>query len=318
MLIETTRAIHTMWDHVCRNESINIRFISPTVATFLASVRLSRINAEIRIDPSRRGHAEQSGLNLALTRNYAQMSQASREEMQRARSSENKPTRSRLTTLFHHAEIESCNVALNDLLFAQLEKLLPATTLSMVAKVVGELHDNVASHANGRGFSAAQFYRGGRGNPDRLELSIADGGWGFMRNVRSVLPLINSHEAAIRWCLEKGNTSKRNTENESEIPFPSDFEDPYSEGGSGQRDHHMGWGLWLLHELVLSTGGELWIWSGDCSFVIRSNGEEVVERTKSYWPGVIITLMFYPETARTLIERGPTDRLEFLAEELGL
>ena len=83
---------------------------------------------------------------------------------------------------------------------------MPRFVLDKTARVVGELHDNVASHASGRGFSAAQFYRQGR---SRLEIAIADGGSGFLRNVRRVMPNITTHGAAIEWCLKKGNVSVR-------------------------------------------------------------------------------------------------------------
>jgi hypothetical protein len=316
MLIDTTRSLIAMWSRAARNEPIDVRFITPMVATFLATARLSRPSLDIRIDPRRRHHAEQSGLNHALERRYEHMSRAAQSGGSKA-SGDSRPTWSRLTTLFHHAEIESCNQAINDLLFAQMEKSLPATTISAVAQVVGELHDNVASHAHGRGFSAAQFYLGGGGSPDRLELAVADGGRGFLRNVRAVLPELTSHAEAVRWCLQKGNTSSRGAAPTRDIPSADDRDDPYAETGSHQRDHHMGWGLWLLHELARSTGGELWLWSGDCSFVLRSNGEEVVERTEYPWPGVLITLMFYPENADR-IRRASSERLESLAKELGL
>ena len=111
-----------------------------------------------------------------------------------------------------------------------------------IARIIGELHDNVASHSNGRGFSSAQFYPGYRGHPDCLEISEADAGWGFLRKVHRIIPDVRTDAEAITWCLKKGNTTWRASITPND---PYGFPDPYAEpiGHSGQADHHMGWGL---------------------------------------------------------------------------
>lgn len=303
-------AIMTMWSRVARGEPVELRFIQPVISTFLACARLARptLHVHLREDkPGLREYAERSGLSEALTGNFAALS-GPRRGLQGL-------TWSPLTTLFHHAEIEACNQTINDLIFAQLAEM-PGAALNSLAKIVGELHDNVASHASSRGFSAAQFYPENHGHPARLELSVADHGRGFLRNVRRTRPAINSDADAIRWCLEKGNTAAVPGELSR---HPAEWNDPYAgtDGGAGQQDHHMGWGLWLLSELVRSTGGELWIWSGEASYTINRDGRDDVSSTSPPWSGVIINITFYPANLRS--SSGPnSERIRALAEELGL
>lgn len=304
------KTVMTLWSRIDRGEQIEVRFIQPVIATFLACARIARPQMHVNFRPDKPGldeYAERSGLSDALAGNFAALGSP--------RGGNQGVTWSALTTLWHHAEIEACNQTINDLLFAQLSGM-PAGAMNSLARVVGELHDNIASHASGRGFSAAQFYPANHGHPPRLELSVADAGQGFLRNVKRVHPTIRDHADAIRWCLKKGNTAAL----QNDSPTPStDWNDPYAEteGVSGQRDHHMGWGLWLLSELVRSTHGELWIWSGDASYTISHDGSEVISPAYLPWSGVVINLTFFPDSisARTAADSA---KIQALAEELGL
>ncbi len=50
-----------------------------------------------------------------------------------------------------------------------------------ICKVVGELHDNIVSHARGLGYSAAQVYTHPRHR--EVQIAVADGGHGLLRSV---------------------------------------------------------------------------------------------------------------------------------------
>ncbi len=225
-------------------------------------------------------------------------------------------TWSHLTTLYRHDEIAACNKTINDLLFARLAAI-PRLVVDAFARVIGELHDNVASHANGRGFSSAQFYPGHHGHPDRLEISVADAGRGFLHNVCRFVPTINTDSQAITWCLQKGNTAWIAPTAAVEH---HGWSDPYAESADrgAQADHHMGLGLWLLCELVRMTQSTLWIWSGWASYALREDGTVHMETTTIRWPGVLIDIVAYPARARQVDFSQMTAKLGKLAEELGL
>lgn len=289
---------------VLANQPCEADFVFPALACVLAASRLrTGRDPAVTFKDASNSYADHSGLRSALCGGY--------EEMVRPRTEGQ--TWSRLTTLYRHAEIEGCNQAINDLIFHQMAGM-PRSVLDKIAKVVGELHDNVASHASGRGFSAAQFYRKGR---PRLEVAIADGGTGFLRNVHRVEPSITNHGAAIEWCLTKGNTAWRPPSQKAHL---LDRCDPYSDDHdrAGQRDHHMGLGLWSLTELVRATRGTLLVWTGDAAYSLFSDGATRLVQTPVGWSGVVIELVLYPDQAIQVDLDPSSPRLESLAKELGL
>lgn len=85
-----------------------------------------------------------------------------------------------------------------------------------------------------------------------------------------------------------------------------------------QSDHHMGWGLWLLSELVRMTKSTLWIWTGNGSYTLREDGSEQIETTTIKWPGVLIDVTMYPERARQVDFAPLSTKLKQLGEDLGL
>lgn len=291
-------------------QTAEVRFLRPVISTILACSRLHlrRAPSVSFVAKDAAEYATHSGLSLALAGDY--------DAMVRPRGHYEGLTWSHLTTLYQHVEIEACNKTINDLLFAQLTAL-PPKVVDAIARIIGELHDNVASHSNGRGFSSAQFYPGHRGHLDCLEVSVADVGWGFLRMVHRIIPDIQTDAEAIKWCLQKGNTTWRPSISPGDLhEFPYPYAEPV--GHSGQADHHMGWGLWLLSELVRTTHSTLWIWSGNASFTLSEDGSEKMETTPIKWPGVLIDLTVYPDKA-SLVDFAPmTAKLGKLAEELGL
>ena len=114
-----------------------------------------------------------------------------------------------------------------------------------LAKVVGELHDNVASHASGLGFSCAQAYNDA--GAKRIEFALADRGRGMLRNVRELFPEVESHPEAIAWCLKRGNTTARNESDPWAQRLPDDAmvsPFPGNTRPESREDHHIGEGLW--------------------------------------------------------------------------
>ncbi len=166
-----------------------------------------------------------------------------------------------------------------------------------LCEVIGELHDNVWSHGQGLGFSIAQYYQ----KSNRIEFAIVDCGKGFLRELNSAnVPGINNHEDAIRWCITRGNSSKK---------FKEEFDDgwgqwvpediTYSSNAFAQakipqvssrdENHHEGLGLAKLVDLVKNTRGNLQIISGDTILDIQNGSdEEKYCRIPYPWNGVII------------------------------
>lgn len=124
-------------------QTAEIRFVRPVISTILACSRIisGRTPLVSYLADNADEYATHSGLEFALVGNY--------QAMIRPRGRDEGRTWSHLTTLYQHAEIEACNKTVNDLLFRQLEEI-PRLVVDAIARVIGELHDNVASHSNGR------------------------------------------------------------------------------------------------------------------------------------------------------------------------
>ncbi len=291
-------------------QSLTPDFIFPSLSCVLAASRLHQGAAPlVSFSEKCQSYADQSGLIHALAGRY--------ENMVRPRSITEGQTWSHVTTLYQDAEVEQCNQTINDLLFAQLGGVA-RFVVDQTARVVGELHDNVASHACGRGFSAAQFYRAGPHSSARLEIAIADAGMGLLKNVSRAIPTIDTSAEAITWCLQKGNTTWRPPL--PGLPDPTSWADPYAEEAdrSGQHNHHMGWGLWLLTELIRRTGGSLWIWTGDASYTLNNTGVSRVVSRCLPWQGVVIEITLFPDRVHAVDTDPGLATLQRLAEELGL
>lgn len=79
----------------------------------------------------------------------------------------------------------------------------------------------------------------------------------------------------------------------------------------------MGWGLHLLTELIRASQGELWIWSGNTSFVLHRDGTSAYTTTSIAWRGVMVNMTLFPASAQAMTwDNSP--RLQTLAEDLGL
>jgi hypothetical protein len=229
-------------------------------------------------------------------------------------------TYSRLTRLANHNEVDGCNGVISDLLHEQVKTAGNERFVHSVVKVVGELHDNVASHARGVGFSAAQLYN--VQGKQHIEFAIADCGCGMLFNVRRAKPGITSDKAAIEWCLVRGNTTAVARE-EWDQRMPDDVAVsplPASVRSFTTENHHVGEGLWTLTELVRLAKGALWIWSGDCQYLVDVSGK-VATTVGGYvpWKGLAIEVHLDIDRAQQVGSNGLTEsKLEQIAVRLGL
>ncbi len=221
----------------------------------------------------------------------------------------------KLTKLATHDEVDACNAIVNDLFTYQLGGYSPVV-IRQLTKVIGELHDNVASHANGAGFSCAQVYRDPAGQ--RIEFAVADAGCGMLENVSRKTPAIVDDRSAIRWCLQKGNTTAITTGDWAQR-LPDDAVcNPYPEGIEtfATEDHHLGEGLWQLAELVRGSSGSLAVLSGTGEYFV-AEGKESVKKSALAWPGVVIEFeITVPLDAGEA--QLQSDRLEEIAKRIGI
>lgn len=185
-------------------------------------------------------------------------------------------------------------------------------------EVIGELHDNVWSHGQGLGFSIAQYY------PTRniIEFAIVDCGKGFLRELNSAkVPGINNHEDAIKWCIKRGNSSKKYKEEfddgwgqwvPEDITYSSNAFSQANIPQVSTRDenHHEGLGLSKLVDLVKNTRGNLQIISGDTILDIQNGSdEEKYCRIPYPWSGVIIGCSIPTNTVYTSTSNKDFDDL---------
>jgi hypothetical protein len=258
-----------------------VTFVSPIVSTMLAAACNNGaipVQDRTKYAPGVKGYADNCGLSAVLNGTYEFPQRSGKQGHSYAK----------LTRLSSHSEVDCCNQIINDLIFEHLEQF--GCVAGHLAKVVGELHDNVASHAGGLGYSSAQVYNDGAGR--RIEFAIADGGCGMLRNVRQVVPNLASHAEAIAWCLVRGNTTARRGSDGWEQRLPDDATiSPYppSAATRSQEDHHIGEGLWKLAELTKNLDGRLWVTSGDGQVLLES-GKQTVSNSRMNWSGVAIEL----------------------------
>lgn len=256
-----------------------VEWVSPILSCLFAAGSIADRSTihKINFSSSVEGYANSCGLTDVLVG----------KPMTLTRSGRQGATYTRITRLATHSEVDHCNSIINDLIFEQFSGF-SESIVSLLAKVVGELHDNVASHASGVGFSAAQVYTDGSNR--RIEFAIVDAGCGMLKNVRTINPSIQTDPEAIGWCLKRGHTTAKYTGDGWEQRVPEDmvaFPFPVSTSRVTSEDHHIGEGLWALSELIRITQGALWILSGAGEY--RYLNEEVrLAESQITWPGVAI------------------------------
>jgi hypothetical protein len=271
-----------------------VRFVTPPLAVCLAArFAANRAGAATFIGDSL-GYATNVGLMDAL-RGQSPVPQAG------ALSGR---TYSPLTRVQCHADVEPSNAKLNGLLRARLAGYEQAM-VDRVCKVVGELNNNVASHSQGFGFSAAQVYEG-----RRLLFAVADSGRGFLHNVRKAADDVRCHDDAIGWAFVRGNTSAGPRSDMGQRWAPS-------VDVSEEEDNHQGLGLAILEELVRLTNGSLWVISGDSNRAMFAGEWVPCDPPGIFWQGVALGLEI-PLTQPFNITDSSYNKYDDLKRELGL
>lgn len=180
--------------------------------------------------------------------------------------------------------------------------------LSSLKEVIGEVHDNVWSHGKSTGFSMTQRYKNGK-----IEFALADLGGGFLKELKRVNLPISTHEEAIKWCIEKGHSSKKiEAENYDDWTqqLPSDaIGNPMGKSAKYRKNNnHAGLGLAKLIELIQKYQGKLLIISGDSRLSIEPNSPNISYSPSIYcWDGVIIVCEFQLDKLTTYTNQLSTE-----------
>jgi len=294
--------------------AVSIPWLSPVVATTLAALATRDIRVRddlrdrLRLSATQRSYANTCGLTAVLEGNYAYPTGHGQQGL----------TYTCLTRLSSAHEVDACNAIINSLFHEQFGDPFEQF-VRLLSKVVGELHDNVASHAVGTGFSSAQRYQ--RENTDVVQFAIADGGVGMLHNVRQRIPGITTDEAAIEWCLQRGNTTAPSDTDEWAQRLPDDFlVSPYPTAVAtiSRDDHHQGLGLWHLQQVVEAAGGRFWVASGgaQCRYVAKASGVSY-HSLDPRWDGVAVEVEL-PISRNSLVTDARRDVFDQLAEKLGI
>lgn len=183
--------------------------------------------------------------------------------------------------------------------------------LHYVRYVIGELHDNVASHARGVGFSAAQVYG------DFVQFSVADAGRGFLSTARQAVPELATDFDAIEWCMGKDNTSAAKVEAHAQKSDPDDPFESFPDYVPLQtsRNHHQGLGLFELRKCVEAAQGHLVLVSGNGAIYLRPDGTTTRIPPPIPWSGVFIEFELPSSAVLPSDEENP--RLQELGKFLG-
>ncbi len=291
-----------------------VGWLSPIIVTMLAAEAAKesqlgdRLRERISLAPAQKTYAANCGLQAVLDGQYVPPSLTGRQGW----------TYTRLTRLTSADEVDACNTVINNLFYEQLGEN-GSEFIRVLSKVVGEMHDNVASHSRGVGFSSAQRYRTNRG--DFIQFAIVDSGVGMLRNVKAAAQAVSTDEQAIEWCLQRGNTTAASDGDGWEQRIPEDsVVSPYPQTVrtvTGD-NHHQGLGLWHLQEAVRAAGGSFWVASGagQCRYFAGANGPSYDSMSPS-WQGVAIEVEL-PVPRVPAANAARRAALEGLAERLGL
>jgi hypothetical protein len=176
---------------------------------------------------------------------------------------------------------------------------------SDLCDVVGDLHDNVWSHAQSPGVSMAQKWNAPQSNNGEqvIEFALADSGRGFLAELRRVglAQKLNIFEdqAAIEWCIAEGNSSKLKPAGDDwtqSLPADHIGNPMGSFAEVRQANHHLGLGLAKLIACVRKYQGKLWLVSGAHHLSLGPSGTETYITNTRPWQGVAMACRF--ETLR--------------------
>lgn len=176
-----------------------------------------------------------------------------------------------------------------------------------IKHTIGELHDNVSSHACSPGYSMAFEHSG------TFEFAISDHGIGFLKEIQNThreLGILTDLEA-IKWCLSRGNSTKKTIDDFAQT-LPEDLLGASPMSGTtilSRRDgsHHQGEGLYILHEFAKKFSGSLEIVSGKGYYYLDQNGDVFTEELNRRIPGVSITLCFEIDLLKNKLSQTQVD-----------
>ncbi len=193
-----------------------------------------------------------------------------------------------------------------------------AEFVSTICELVGDLLDNVWAHGKATGFSMAQKWNN---PPDfNFEFAVADYGIGFLRELQRVgTPNIHDHESAIKWCIERGNSTKKRIIDEWQQRLPPDvMGNPIGKHARvvESDNHHMGLGLAKLIDAVEKFHGRCWLASGDTLLFISPDAKYTYSKLPIEWHGVAIACRFDSSKITRLSTKHTVDEFESIMNEL--
>jgi hypothetical protein len=197
-----------------------------------------------------------------------------------------------------------------------------AAGISDLAAIVGELHDNVWSHGQSTGFSMAQKRRVPRSDDYFIEFALADAGIGLKSEMARAKRRVSSHREAIDWCLQEGNSTKLNDDDDGwaqRLPEDHYGQNPYGPeiATISKPNHHQGLGLAKLVQLVKKYDASLQFVTGDCLYKISEDGQASYSLINREWQGVAISCRL--RISRLLSVNKDTDcdeRVEYIMRRL--
>jgi hypothetical protein len=176
-----------------------------------------------------------------------------------------------LVHLSHSSHTDAVVEDINNCIRNFCDGVVPENFVLALCHVVGDLHDNVWSHGMDSGFSMAQKWKVPHCDDYYLEFSIADHGVGFLWELQRAKIPVQDDAAAIEWCLQEGNSTKKVPVDADWIQaLPGDiFINPLAGieetlPADKVHNHHQGLGLYNLLKTVELFGGDLYIASGSC------------------------------------------------------
>jgi hypothetical protein len=193
--------------------------------------------------------------------------------------------------------------------------------------VVGDMHDNVWSHGESTGISMAQRWNkyGTGGEVQCIEFALADCGRGLLGELTRAGIAgrlgITDDESAIRWCIQKGHSSKLHGDGEWAQSLPQDIVgNPIGPDArvKPKENNHLGLGLYKLTQLVTGYGGELWLASGNAMLHIGRDGATTYNRVSCPWQGVALACRFATDVVleRVAMYKARPDELDRLLARL--
>lgn len=310
--MDYSKAVHAV-SQLTDQRVATVNFVTPIVSVCLAAVKIAKSLPPdaVCFSSEATGYAENCGLRYHLGHTKEPPGEGFSVGL----------TYCKAEKLANPSEVEHCNANIGRFLRTQLQGCANQDLVAATCGVVGELHDNVVSHAGGCGFSAAQYYKTGK---RVIQIGLADCGRGLNGSV-SRMGAVMSDEEAIQWCLRRGNTTAKSLPDAKDdlfgpqrLPLDS-ISNPYPPGVATRvsDNHHMGEGLFRLTELIRNTGGKTWIWSGSAQFLCSEKSSLPI-RSNIQWQGTAIEIELPVAAFETCQIAQNANEFEALAKRLNL